>query len=172
MRIIKSLLSCRIMATLLPVFALLVLALAGCGGEAWHAATYPAGGVVSVNGTPPEGLVVELHSTGEKVDQRQSRPWGITDSSGHYELTTYEKNDGAPAGEYAVVLRWPPDINRPSFADRLEGAYSSVKKSPFRVTVAAEENEVPEIKVEGVRLKSASSFSRSSKKMPGPKMGK
>src|SRR5690606_10316468 len=75
--------------------------LAGCGGADWHAATVPVSGTVQINGLPAANAVVELHAVGEPPDSRNSRPWGIVQLDGTYELTTYEQGDGAPPGDYA-----------------------------------------------------------------------
>lgn len=97
------------------------LFLAGCGGEAWHAETYPASGKVLINGEPAADVVVELRAVGEQPDSRGSRPWGIVQPDVTFLLTTYENGDGAPPGDYAVTLRWPSDISTPSHFDRLAG---------------------------------------------------
>jgi hypothetical protein len=159
----------RVAVVCLVVFAL--ASFQGCGGEAWHAATYPASGNVSINGKPPEGLVVELHSVGEPVDERQSRPWAVTDSEGNYELTTYQNADGAPAGEYAVVLRWPPSVNRPSFADRLGGKFSNPDTSDIQISVTSGTSELAPIVLDGVAVESAKRAERGRSGPPGPSMG-
>lgn len=128
-------------------------ALACCGcGEDWQAATYPAHGKIVINGEAPEGAVVELHSSGEQPDVRNSRPWAVVGADGSYALSTYEKGDGAPVGVYKVVVRWPPDVNQPSLTDRLKGAYARPEKSPWTVTVAEGENELPVIEINGAKV--------------------
>ncbi|MBW3595795.1 MAG: hypothetical protein KY475_00810 [Planctomycetes bacterium] len=148
------------------------LACVGCGGEDWQAETYPAHGRITINGQPPVGAVVELHSTGEQPDVRNSRPWAIVQEDGAYTLSTYEKGDGAPAGDYAVVLRWPPDVTQPSLADRLGGAYAVPERSQWNVMIGEGENELPPIEITGAKVLSAEEAQSPRHSPPGPGMGK
>lgn len=124
----------------------------GCGDEDWQAETYPAQGRITINGESPSGTVVELHSTGEQPDVRNSRPWAIVQEDGTYVLSTYETGDGAPVGDYKVVLRWPPDVTQPSLADRLGGAYSTPQRSPWMVNISEGDNELPPIELTGAKV--------------------
>lgn len=142
----------------------------GCG-ESWQAETYPAQGQISVNGVPPTGAVVELYAADTPVDVQNSRPWAIVQEDGSYTLTTYEPGDGAPAGRYAVVLRWPPDVSQPSLADRLEGAYARPDRSQWTVTVREEENALPPIAITGAKVQSKEQANGPRRAPPGPPMG-
>jgi hypothetical protein len=126
--------------------------LLGCSDEQWKADTYPAHGTLTVNGEPAVGAVVELHSVGGQPDVRNSRPWAIVQEDGSYVLSTYESGDGAPVGDYAVTLRWPPDVGQPSLADRFDGAYATRSRSQWEVSISEGENPLPPITLEGVRL--------------------
>lgn len=70
----------------------------------------------------------------------------IADKNGNYQLTTYEKNDGIPAGSYAVILYVPPKEPEPyaleseNVPDRLKRAYIDPSKSKLRFTVKPEPN--------------------------------
>lgn len=120
----------------------------GCGGKDWHVSTYPAHGRVTINGEPAGGAVVELHSTNEaKPDVRNSRPWAVVKNDGTFSLSTYESGDGAPPGEYAVIVRWPPDVNQPTLVDRLGGAYARPDQSQWRVIITEGENELPPVEI-------------------------
>ena len=147
------------------------LACTGCG-EDWQAQTYPAHGRITINGEPPAGAVVELRSTGEQPDVRNSRPWGIVQQDGTYTLSTYEQGDGAPAGDYKVVVRWPPDVSQPSLADRLSGAYASSEKSQWSVSITEGENQLPPIEIEGANVRSKELATAPRQAPPGPGMGK
>ena len=138
----------RSVATLLIGGALV---LAGCE-EDWQAETYPARGTIAINGEPPAGAVVELHSTGEQPDVRNSRPWGIVQEDGRYALSTYEKGDGAPPGTYKVTVRWPHDVTQPSLVDRLRGAYATAEGSEWTVTVSEGENDLPPVEITGAKV--------------------
>jgi len=170
LRLLRQLCFSRVTSTLLlTVPAILVLQ--GCGGEEWHADTYPAHGRITINGEAPEGAVIELHSSGgEQPDVRNSRPWGIVQADGTFTLSTYETGDGAPLGHYAVLIRWPPDVSQPSFADRLGGAYSTTQKSKWSVTIEAGENELAPIDITGAKVVSKENARPPRKAPPGPGM--
>ncbi|RUL83183.1 hypothetical protein [Tautonia sociabilis] len=121
-----------------------ISAFAGCG-ESWEAETYPASGRLTINGDPAEGALVQLHAIGEPPDERNSRPWGKVRSDGTYTLSTYRNEDGAPAGEYALTITWPPDSSVPSLDDRLGFTYSDPGRSKWKVTIEEGENELPPI---------------------------
>lgn len=125
----------------------------GCGQD-WHAETYPATGRVTINGQPAEGAVVTLHPTGQKVDQRNSKPWGIVQEDGRVTLKTYEKGDGAPASQYNVTIKWPEDLSKPSTAmtDRLGGRFSRPERSQWTVTIEEGENELEPIEITGAKV--------------------
>ena len=144
----------------------------GCSGDDWQAKTHPAQGRVIVNGQPAGGAVVELHSTGDiKPDVRNSRPWAVVQDDGTFTLSTYEFGDGAPLGEYAVVVRWPPNVNQPSLADRLNGAYSRPDRSKWRVTISEGENELPPLEITGAKVLPKEQAGAKSRRPPGPAMG-
>ncbi|MGV3485973.1 MAG: hypothetical protein ACO1RT_16275 [Planctomycetaceae bacterium] len=141
----------------------------GCGGDDWRSATYPAQGQVLINGAAPAGAVVELHAAGEKPDSRNSRPWAVVQDDGSYRLTTYTTGDGAPPGQYAVTVRWPPDVNQPSLADRLGGAYAVVERSEWNVTISEGENVLPAIEIDDAKVQSKDAASAPGK-ASGPTM--
>lgn len=146
---------------------------AGCG-EDWPAETHPVTGKLTVNGEPAEGAVVTLYPVGEKVDQRNSKPWGIVDDDGVFDLQTYEKGDGAPVGEYVVTIKWPRDINDMSQAmtDRLGKAYSNPDKSEWRVTIEEGNNLLDPIEITGAKVQPKDKAQPPRKGPPGPVMGK
>ena len=146
-----------------------VLMLSGCG-QGWQAATYPVHGKLEINGQVPSGAVVELHSQGTAPDARNSRPWGIVDDSGTFRLTTYKANDGAPAGEYRLTIKWPPDVSRPSLADRLNYAYAKPESSQWTVTVQERETDLGTIEVKGAKVLPADRAAARNAP-PGPGMG-
>lgn len=143
----------------------------GCGSD-WQAATYPAAGRVTINGEAPVGAVVELRPTGPQADERNSRPWGIVTDDGAYSLTTYETGDGAPAGEYVFTIKWPPDVSKPSFADRLDGAYADPLKSPWKMTVSAGNNTLSPVNITGATVTPRDAALAPGNGPPGPGMGK
>lgn len=147
------------------------LACLGCGQD-WQAPTHPAKGQITINGEPPVGAVVELHSTGEQPDVRNSRPWAIVQADGSYTLTTYETADGAPIGQYAVIVKWPPDVSKPSLEDRLRGAYARSERSRWKVTIAEGDNELPPIAITGAKVWPKDLVRAARRPPPGPEMGR
>src|SRR5438046_3380213 len=91
--------------------AVLVFALAvGCGG-AKRPATVPAGGQVLVNGTPYPGVQVTFVPL-SGVATETLRPSAFTDGEGKFRLSSYSSGDGAPEGEYAVLVAYRPLVGR------------------------------------------------------------
>jgi hypothetical protein len=120
----------------------------GCGGNGKPKA-YPVTGTVTLNGQPIEGASVSFFTQDELMRAaRVPVPKGTTDASGQFHLTTYEKNDGAPAGSYKVAISWM-QVTRPSDdpeemveRDRLKGRYADTDKSGLTATVESGENQL------------------------------
>lgn len=134
-------------------WALATLGGGGCG-EGWQAATYPAAGRLVINGEPATGALVQLVARGPAPDERNSRPWGKVRDDGSFELTTYDGKPGAPPGEYGVGITWPFDSSVMSSPDRLGGKLADASASSLTVTLKAEPNQIPEIKLDRVRVDS------------------
>ncbi len=130
---------------------LLAFFLHGCG-KSWHAETFPSHGQVFVNGNPAEGAIVMFHHKTSDVDSRGTIPWGLVDSNGSYDVGTYDKHDGIPAGEYAVCLVWAYDNNSAGSPDRLGGKYFTPTTPAANVVINETSNEIPAIRLEGVRI--------------------
>lgn len=142
--------------------ALLAVACSGCGSDG-RLPTYPVEGQVIINGQPASGCTVTLVPSDPQL-ARQMMPGGTTDSSGNFQLTTYETGDGAPAGQYGVTLQWEAtdwpgkeaesrmDPAPPIGPDRLMGRFSSVAKSGIEVTVEEAPNRLTPFRLDGVRL--------------------
>lgn len=83
--------------------ASLLLSLAGCGDG--KIKCVPVSGSVIFDGKPYPGARVMFVPMGGGEKFQKERPFGITDESGNFQLTTFAKADGAPAGEYQVMIR-------------------------------------------------------------------
>jgi len=79
---------------------LVVISILGCGDTTPKESTAPVSGVVTYNGTPVEGATVVF---GADSGQPKSAT-AITDASGRFELSTYQKADGAIPGSYSVAI--------------------------------------------------------------------
>ena len=80
------------------------------------------------------------------------RPYGTTGTDGKFLLTTLDKDDGAPAGQYKVLVQWVGNISPPSGGDpdrgggqpdRLRGRYMNLEKSTLMATIDEGPTEIP-----------------------------
>ena len=108
---------------------------------------YPVKGRVTYKGELMPHAVVTFFPVGQPFAQAL-KPRAMADENGFYELTTYELGDGAPEGEYGVVLYVPPTrpdphaLETPNSPDRLKNAYIDPEKSKLRFTVRPEPNTI------------------------------
>lgn len=77
--------------------------LLGCGGDKEGPVVAPVKGVVTANGKPIEGAIVEF-----AIKDFSRLSTGLTNDKGEYELTTMNTNDGAVVGENLVAIRQAP----------------------------------------------------------------
>src|SRR4051794_21088336 len=89
---------------LFPWCLALATVLAGCSRPAGRVPVYPVAGRVAVTGEVPEGALVVLHAS--QGDAKDLRPSGKVFKDGSFRVTTYDADDGAPAGEYKVTVHW------------------------------------------------------------------
>ena len=126
-----------------PRFAtLLVAGLAlmplACRGDKARLPTFAVTGKVTIDGKPAEHATVVFHPAGASVPDAV-KPRGKVGADGSFTLTTYDGNDGAPAGSYRVTVQlWlagarsddPP-------SNRLSPKLASPETSPLTATVLA-----------------------------------
>jgi hypothetical protein len=101
---------------------------------------FPVRGQVFVQDKPAVGafvLLIPLHEPAQPIDPR---PRGQVENDGSFTLSTYDANDGAPAGDYVVTITWPGGEDP---EDKLLGRYSDRARSKLRATVRAGPNELP-----------------------------
>jgi hypothetical protein len=123
-------------------------ALLGCGGGRLR--VYPVSGKVLVKGQPAEGAKVIFYTQKSEL-QRPGVPipQGTVGTDGIFKLTTYNPDDGAPEGDYAVTITWmqvkkaSDDPEQQVEADRLGGRYSTPDKSGLTAKVEAQSNDLP-----------------------------
>jgi hypothetical protein len=73
-------------------------------------------------------------------------PRGAVAADGSFKLSTYEPGDGAPAGEYAVLIRWPSAVAKDETQetrgeDRLEGQFSDPDNARWKKQVKPGDND-------------------------------
>ncbi len=126
-------------------------ALGGCGRQG-RLPLVPAAGQVSWRGKPLAGAQVVLVPLGPGAADRP-RPAALTGPDGKFRLSTYVKEDGAPAGEYAVTLTWGGPrkaaglhpLAAGAAPDYFHGRYGDPKASGLRLTVGPDGGELSPI---------------------------
>jgi hypothetical protein len=128
--------------------ALFVVVFAGCGDG--KISRYPVTGSVTVDGKPAEGAMVIFCPTEGSEELQKTRPFALTDASGKFQLTTFGETDGAPAGNYKILIQWPvklqPDARNPQGGfgeDRLKGRYMNLEKSQLTATIEEGPTDLP-----------------------------
>jgi hypothetical protein len=121
--------------------ALIAGAAASCSSKERHVNTYPVKGKLLWKGQPAAGAIVRLVPVGEK-DPAALTPTGRVGLDGEFTLTTFEANDGAPAGDYRFTFSWPSGRgNAPNaLQDRFKGRFANPEKSNIKLTVKAADN--------------------------------
>jgi hypothetical protein len=123
------------------------VALTGCGSGN---GTNPVTGSVTIDGKPAGAVSLLFCPVGGSPDFQKVRPMGITKEDGTFALNTRGNNDGAPAGQYKVLITWPAQTKGPSRdgtiqmgPDRFQGRYNNLEKSPFTVEIKSGTNNIP-----------------------------
>jgi hypothetical protein len=121
----------------------------GCGGEAEHQ-TYPVSGTVTRNGQPLEGVELVFFARDDANSLKTvPTPEGKTDSSGRFQLSTFARGDGAPAGTYGVAAVWmkvtqpADDPEQIVEVDQLKGRYANHESSGLTAEITQGENTLP-----------------------------
>jgi hypothetical protein len=143
--------------TLRHVFlsAILLAGVAGCGGVK-RVPCYPVHGEVFVgqgkDRVAATGASVTFHPT-TPAGADVPRPHAQVGDDGKFVVTTFVKDDGAPAGDYTITITWVPPKPRPPFkpkevGDKLKGEYGDPKKADINYSVEArKDNKVPPIEL-------------------------
>jgi hypothetical protein len=87
--------------SLTTITLFVIVTLAGCSSRSSQPPTYPVTGSVTWKGKPVPNATVVLIPAGGAGQESAA---GVTDASGKFQLTTYNLNDGAHAGEYQVKV--------------------------------------------------------------------
>jgi hypothetical protein len=130
----------------------ILLIISGCGRG--RIPTYAVSGTVNVDARPADGAIIIFCPATAGTELESVRPAGKTDAAGKFQLTTFEPGDGAPAGEFKVLVKWPAATpagddreRRPGSAnkgpDRLKGKYYSQESTPLTATIQKGTNNLP-----------------------------
>jgi len=134
--------------------ALSCLGVLGCSGKGGsQKACYPVKGQVFVKSQPADGATVILSPRDAKAEEWSSGyPRATVGADGSFEVETYGVKDGAPAGDYVVLVRWPakgkdPDAEEGESVDRLGGRYFDPARSTIQVKVEEKATDLPAIRI-------------------------
>ena len=122
--------------------------LAGCSASD-GVALFPVEGELKLNGQPLAGAQVVFHpqGTSAKIPPARAR----TDAAGHFRLTTFDTDDGAPAGTYAVTVEYFPLLQQHDefVASRnvLPPKYASPTTTDLKIEVAQRPNKLTALEV-------------------------
>jgi hypothetical protein len=126
---------------------LVVVCLAGCGGDARVQKTHAVKGRVLLDGKPFKGAFVALIPKDASKFVMNERPQATTDGDGNFVLSTYATGDGAPAGDYWVGIDSPnapaeddgsdQAVRKKKGAPSIPAKYNTAQKSGLEVTVPA-----------------------------------
>ena len=112
----------------------MLIALTGCGPDGPKLS--PVKGKVFHGDEPAEGATVVFQPKG---DARPSTapPSGTVRADGSFTLRTHPHGEGAPPGEYAVLVTWYPPGSREKEnpKNQLPTKYSDPVRTPFSATV-------------------------------------
>lgn len=122
-----------------------VFLMVGCEQKApYRKTTFPVKGSITVDGNVPDSPVkIECVPISQVDDDPShfSMSFTMSKTDGSFNISTYQSDDGIPAGEYALTFMWGK-LNLMSGQyggpDKLNGRYSDPKKSEIKVTVADE----------------------------------
>jgi len=117
-----------------------------CAKKDTRVPVYPVRGQVLVGDKPATKAFVVLHPA-EAPDPQALRPYGHVAEDGSFNLTTFEPNDGAPAGEYRVTVVWLAPGGGEDPPDLLKGRYRDPAATPLKVRIRQEPTELPPFKL-------------------------
>jgi hypothetical protein len=106
---------------------------------------HPVRGKVLVGGKPAATALILFIPVNEPAQPTNPRPRAEVAEDGTFVLSTYDAEDGAPAGDYIVSVTWPGGVlpdGREEPPDKLLGRYDG-KRSKLRATVKEGPNELP-----------------------------
>jgi hypothetical protein len=122
-----------------------LMAILGCNSAGSNLPkTVPASGVVTLDGKPVDGAQVVLVPAAEGT----TGAFGVTNSSGHFELRAYAEKPGAIPGEYKAQVSKTIQVKVEGAKGSLDGGdpvrfdfgvpakYTGVKTSGLTVTIA------------------------------------
>jgi hypothetical protein len=111
---------------------------------------FPVKGTVEIDGRPLSRaeLVFYPFGTGFPTGSAKNLPQARTDGDGNFSVSTYAENDGAPAGDYRVTVKWRGDEGRTDDEGNLLPAkYANPRTTQLRAKVEEGENTLPPLEI-------------------------
>ncbi len=114
---------------------------------------YPVKGQLFAGNQPAGGAMVILHPDGSTPEEwTAGYPRARVANDGSFEIETYGDKDGAPAGQYTVLVTWTQgaeaeESEDTQMIDRLKGRYSDASTSKLKATVNSAPTELPPIRL-------------------------
>lgn len=124
----------------------LILSLTSCSEKRYDPVPlYPVSGLFTYQDEPVAGAFVKFTPINKADNNDVLTAQAVTDAEGVFTLSTYEKNDGAPAGHYVVTLVWPEASTSPMKSqdpgpDRLNYSYADPKKAKWTIEITEGNN--------------------------------
>jgi hypothetical protein len=123
--------------------------LSGCPSSENRTPTFPVSGKLLVNGQVAAGARIALHAVSDP-QLKGLEPHAIVAADGSFRLTTFRSNDGAPAGTYAITVKWPspPKPGQEQGPDWLQGRYAHPENPARKVEIVAGDNDLGVIELQ------------------------
>lgn len=124
----------------------------GCGDKRADGDLVPVKGEFFYDAQPAEGALVILHPAAgpDTAKWPHGLPHGIVGTDGAYNIGLPPIGEGAPAGDYKVLLTWTapvpgsdPSDSEPETFDKLGGRWATPEKSTLSATVQPPSTEIP-----------------------------
>lgn len=125
----------------LPALAVILLC-SSCNRSPARKPIFPIKGRVSFQSKATPGAMVVFHPL-HAADRYPTKPHARVGNDGTFTLSTYEANDGGPAGEYVVTVTWrkrPSDDEEEDGPNLLPERYAQPATSPLRVVIHERQN--------------------------------
>jgi len=123
---------------------LVTLACGSCGQE--NNGLYPVWGEVTFRGSPAPGATVFFNRK-DADPLKEQMIMGIVQEDGTFELVCGALGEGAPPGEYDVLIEWKEILGQSRGRaqrgpDKLNGRFADPKHPRLHATIKAEPNEL------------------------------
>ena len=136
------------------VLIVAIAGLSGCTSQSGPAkkVCYPVKGELLVKDKPAGGAMVVFRPKGDAnpADWISGFPRAHVQEDGKFDVGTYTDNDGAPAGDYVLLVTWPapnPQNEEAASTDRLSGRYANPDSSKLTAKVEPHPTELAPIRL-------------------------